>query len=143
MANGANVGRTPLHYAAMHGRVAAIAELVRQGSSLEARDIRGGYTALHLAADAGQCDAVARLVELGARLEAASTKGWTPLGLATFKVRPLPLRDPFSRWGFWHHLCSKCSHRNFSRDPDRIEFTLGGSVIFQGSQHILVANLSP
>lgn len=81
-----HTGRTPLHYAAMHGRTAAISELVRQGASIYEKDIRGGYTPLHLAADAGQCEAIARLVALGAPLEAKSSKGWTPFGLATFKV---------------------------------------------------------
>lgn len=81
-----HAGRTALHYAAMHGRVGAVRELVGSGASLEVADGRGGFTALHLAADAGQCEAVAALLELGARLEAVSSKGWTPLVLATMKV---------------------------------------------------------
>ncbi len=48
--------------------------------------MRGGYTPAHLAADAGQCDTLAALAEAGAPLEARSTKGWTPLALATIKV---------------------------------------------------------
>ncbi len=79
-------GRTPLHYAAMHGRVAALEVLVKAGAALNEKDVRGGYTPLHLAADAGQCEAIARLVQLGAPLETRSTKGWTPLALATLKV---------------------------------------------------------
>lgn len=71
----------------MHGRVAAIEVLVKAGAAMSERDLRGGYTPLHLAADAGQCEAIARLVELGAPLETRSTKGWTPLALATLKVR--------------------------------------------------------
>jgi ankyrin repeat protein len=70
----------------MHGRVAAVVELVRQGASVDARDARGGYAPLHLAADAGQCEVMARLVELGADLEARSAKGTTALALATTKV---------------------------------------------------------
>ena len=85
-ANLLGAGRTPLHYAAMHGRVAAVEELVRQGASVREKDIRGGYTPLHLAADAGQCEAICKLAALGAPLEALSNKGWTPLALATFKV---------------------------------------------------------
>ena len=86
MAHLLSAGRTPLHYAAMHGRVAAVEELVRQGASVREKDIRGGYTPLHLAADAGQCEAICKLAALGAPLEALSNKGWTPLALATFKV---------------------------------------------------------
>ena len=84
-------GRTPLHYAAMHGRVAALEVLVKAGAALNEKDVRGGYTPLHLAADAGQCEAIARLVQLGAPLETRSPKGWTPLALATLKVVPLSL----------------------------------------------------
>ncbi|CAL8467651.1 g7189 [Coccomyxa elongata] len=79
------LGRTPLHYAAMHGRLAALEVLVKAGAALNEKDVRGGYTPLHLAADAGQCEAIARLVLLGAPLETRSTKGWTPLALATLK----------------------------------------------------------
>ena len=79
-------GRTPLHYAALHGRAAAVEELIKQGAAHEAKDNRGGYTPLHLAADAGQCEVISRLCEMGADLEAVSTKGWTPLALANMKV---------------------------------------------------------
>ena len=79
-------GRTPLHYAALHGRAAAVEELIKQGAAHAAKDNRGGYTPLHLAADAGQCEVISRLFELGADLEAVSTKGWTPLALANMKV---------------------------------------------------------
>ena len=80
------VGRTPLHYAALHGRAAAVEELIKQGAAHGACDNRGGYTPLHLAADAGQCEVISRLFELGADLEAVSIKGWTPLALANMKV---------------------------------------------------------
>ncbi len=79
-------GRTPLHYAAMHGRLGAIEELVHLGASLKEKDVRGGYTPLHLAADAGQCEAIVRLVELGASVETPSNKGLSPLALALMKV---------------------------------------------------------
>ena len=79
-------GRTPLHYAALHGRSAAVEELIKQGAAHGACDNRGGYTPLHLAADAGQCEVISRLFELGADLEAVSIKGWTPLALANMKV---------------------------------------------------------
>lgn len=38
------LGRTPLHYAAMHGRVAALEELLALGADLGQKDLRGGYT---------------------------------------------------------------------------------------------------
>ena len=79
-------GRTPLHYAAQHGRMAALQELVCKGASMEARDTVRGLTPLHVAADAGQCDSVAALVNLGAPLEMQSTKGCSPLGSAILKV---------------------------------------------------------
>lgn len=75
----------------MHGRVAAVEVLVKAGAALNEKDVRGGYSPLHLAADAGQCEAIARLVQLGACLETRSTKGWTPLALATLKVGPICL----------------------------------------------------
>lgn len=84
-----HVGRTPLHYAALHGRAAAVEELIKQGAAHEAKDSRGGYTPLHLAADAGQCEVISRLCEMGADLEAVSIKGWTPLALANMKVGPV------------------------------------------------------
>jgi signal recognition particle protein len=71
----------------MHGRVAAVEELLQLGADLGQKDLRGGYTALHLAADAGQCDSVAKLVALGAPVDAPSSKGHTPLQLALLKVR--------------------------------------------------------
>ncbi len=76
-----------MHYAALHGRAAAVEELIKQGAAHGAKDNRGGYTPLHLAADAGQCEVISRLFELGADLEAVSTKGWTPLALANMKVK--------------------------------------------------------
>ncbi|KAA6429353.1 MAG: hypothetical protein FRX49_00747 [Trebouxia sp. A1-2] len=82
---GTSSRRTPLHYAALHGRAAAVEELIKQGAAHGAKDNRGGYTPLHLAADAGQCEVISRLFELGADLEAVSTKGWTPLALANMK----------------------------------------------------------
>ena len=82
----AAVGRTPLHYAAQHGRIAALQELVTKGASMEARDSIRGLTPLHVAADAGQRDSVAALIKLGAPLEIQSTKGCSPLGSAILKV---------------------------------------------------------
>eukprot|EP00873_Tetraselmis_striata_P035024 jgi/Tetstr1/455288/TSEL_042124.t1 len=79
------LGRTPLHYAALHGRCAALRVLTAAGAPLDARDSRGGLTPLHLAADAGQCDAIAALAAAGAALNARNDKGLTPLGLATAK----------------------------------------------------------
>lgn len=91
-------GRTPLHYAAMHGRMDAVSVLVQHGASVHAADTRGHFQPLHLAADAGQCDAVARLVALGADIEARTVKGFSPLVLAVMKVR---------RWAahaVWSHV---------------------------------------
>lgn len=82
----APAGRTPLHYAAMHGRVDAVAVLARAGASVKAADTRGHFQPLHLAADAGQCEAISRLLALGADIEARTVKGFSPLVLAVMKV---------------------------------------------------------
>jgi ankyrin repeat protein len=80
-------GRTPLHYAAMHGRTDAVSVLVQHGASVHAADTRGHFQPLHLAADAGQCDAIAQLLALGADIEARTVKGFSSLVLAVMKVR--------------------------------------------------------
>ena len=81
-----NTGRTPLHYAAMHGRIGAVEQLINLGASLGDQDWRGDYTPLHLAADAGQVDMIAKLAQLGADVNVRNSKGYTPLVLATVKV---------------------------------------------------------
>ena len=91
-----SAGRTPLHYAAMHGRLGAIEALVKAGASVNRKDMQGGFTPMHLAADAGQCEAMEALLQAGATLEPRSSQGWTPLGLATLKVLQ-HLRGPL-RW---------------------------------------------
>ncbi len=65
---------------------------MRAGAALGEKDARGGYSALHLAADAGQCEAIVALARAGAPLELRSAKGWTPLALATLKVRVMELQ---------------------------------------------------
>jgi len=103
----ASAGRTPLHYAALHGRAAAVEELIKQGAAHGAKDNRGGYTPLHLAADAGQCEVISRLFELGADLEAVSTKGWTPLALANMKVNDGGIQFILLSVHILHDWCSK------------------------------------
>ena len=88
-----SAGRTPLYYAAQHGRIAALEELVGTGASMQAQDAIRGLTPMHVAADAGQCDSVAALVKLGAPLEVQSSKGCSPLGSAILKVCPAILGD--------------------------------------------------
>lgn len=95
-----------MHYAALHGRAAAVEELIKQGAAHGAKDNRGGYTPLHLAADAGQCEVISRLFELGAELEAVSTKGWTPLALANMKASAHVLT---------HILCAMCLYKLHAR----------------------------
>ncbi len=111
----ASAGRTPLHYAALHGRAAAVEELIKQGAAHGAKDNRGGYTPLHLAADAGQCEVISRLFELGADLEAVSTKGWTPLALANMKVNDGGIQFILLSVHFLHDWCSE--HPLWCTDP--------------------------
>lgn len=116
-----HAGRTPLHYAALHGRAAAVEELLKQGAAHGACDHRGGYTPLHLAADAGQCEVISRLFALGADLEAVSTKGWTPLALANMKVSTLLHLSAFASCLFLSlataYLCGSMQHSIVGKLP--------------------------
>ena len=117
----------------MHGRVAAVEVLVKAGAALNDKDARGGYSPLHLAADAGQCEAITRLVQLGAPLETRSTKGWTPLALATLKAGPPARRRCPSFFphrvlavsALWQRLLNGlCGHSSLSPTAERMGYSL-------------------
>lgn len=62
--------QTPLHLAAIHGRVKVIKELVRHDKTVIHADDENADTALHLAALAGRIHCVQELVNAGANIGA-------------------------------------------------------------------------
>ena len=83
-----SLGRTPLHYASLHGSVACVRRLLGRTNRLRMRaeDINAvsnnGWTALHFAAHHGEIQCCGLLVEAGASLTAVSSSGNTPLMFA-------------------------------------------------------------
>lgn len=79
-------GRSPLHYAALHGDAELVAALIADGADVHLAD-SNGFTPLHFAAQA-QRDAVARvLLAAGAPVDAQDQYGKTPLSVALFHLR--------------------------------------------------------
>lgn len=76
-------GRTPLHYAALEGRVGDVVRLLREGANPDALD-REGFAPLHFAAQEYQVEATRALLDGGASVEVANRFGNTPLSTATF-----------------------------------------------------------
>ncbi|KAG5177520.1 hypothetical protein JKP88DRAFT_332772 [Tribonema minus] len=79
--------RTPLHWAAAHGRRAAARWLARAaagGRALDAKDNRGN-TALYLAAEAGHAAVVAELLRAGADAAVTNHSSEAPLYIAALK----------------------------------------------------------
>jgi ankyrin repeat protein len=81
------LGRTPLHWAAAHGRDSSVATLLGLGPCLEARtndfmDLEISWTALHLASSAGYPHIVRMLIEAGADIAARTNSDKTPISLA-------------------------------------------------------------
>lgn len=74
-------GKTPLHYAAMHGNAVAVVRLLASGSDVNAVDL---FTCspLHYAARCGDLITVDALVKRGAAVDAKDNSGNTPLHLA-------------------------------------------------------------
>lgn len=81
-ANAANdIGMTPLHYAAMHGRTAAAAVLLDHGADVNSAD-HAGWTPLLLAVLGGQAQTAELLLEHGADPDAPSRSRRLALWLA-------------------------------------------------------------
>jgi hypothetical protein len=73
---------TALHWAAWHGGVNAVKELIAAGANVhvEARGrVLGGRTALHFAADNGDTEIIGALVTAGADVNHLDRDGYTPL----------------------------------------------------------------
>lgn len=69
---------TPLHWAAIKGRLEVVQYLVESGAHLNVRDDRG-RTALHRAAENDHLDVVCMLIKEGALVNMQDNFGWTPL----------------------------------------------------------------
>lgn len=76
------LGRTAIHYAAIHGRVELLDLIIKQRGNLEIREADGD-TPLHFAVDHGQSNAARILIEAGADKEKQDREGCTPLHCAT------------------------------------------------------------
>lgn len=74
---------TPLHYAAMAGRLDDVLTLLQAGADIEARD-RDGNTPLHEAARCNSTQVALALLQHGAQIHACDNEGSTPLHLAAY-----------------------------------------------------------
>lgn len=74
-------GRTPLHYAARDGDLAATERMLAT-EDVNAAD-NDGWTPLHFAAQAAAPEVVARLLDAGADIDAVTTKGHPAIYWAT------------------------------------------------------------
>ncbi|KAK7205004.1 ankyrin repeat protein nuc-2 [Myxozyma melibiosi] len=74
-------GRTPLHYACIHGREQMIRPLLTAGAPIDALD-QDNFTALLFAIAQDHSRCVAELLECGARVDPASEQDYIPLSVA-------------------------------------------------------------
>jgi ankyrin repeat protein len=79
-------GRTPLHYAALEGRVDDVQRMIADGADVGATD-NSLMTPLHMACQQGQLDAAATLVDAGAPINALDVHGNGPLWRAVFAYK--------------------------------------------------------
>lgn len=82
------LGRTPIHYAALHDHESIVSFLVLKSAWLDACD-GTDCTALHLAARGGAAAAARRLVKLGAKINLRNQWDLTPFG----EIPPAPDMD--------------------------------------------------
>jgi uncharacterized protein len=76
-------GRTPLHEAALSGRLAEVTRLAADGADPSAAD-DNGWTPLHFAAQEFHVDVAEALIAAGASADAKDNHGNTPLWKAVF-----------------------------------------------------------
>lgn len=87
-----NFGYTPLHAAAMQGKVEAMKMLLDTGKVAVDRKCKSGRTPLSSAAQRGYIDAVSLLLQRGARADQADIYGQLPLHLAAGRNREAVVR---------------------------------------------------
>ena len=75
---------TPLHHAAVQGRLHIVEALLSEGANIEATN-KDGRTALHLASRNHQVDAVAALLKRDACVDVVDREGMAPLHLAVME----------------------------------------------------------
>jgi ankyrin repeat protein len=90
-------GATPLHYAAMRGKMPIIELLIARGADVNAPS-RTGATPLHTAVAYSKSEAAEFLLRNGARIDAASQSGATPLAVAE-AARNQSLAELLRRYG--------------------------------------------
>jgi ankyrin repeat protein len=80
------MGRTPLHYAVVDGKLDEAKKLLAAGADASARD-DNGWTPLHFAAQGWRVDFADLLLSSGAEIDAQDSHGNTPLGKAVFNSK--------------------------------------------------------
>jgi ankyrin repeat protein len=78
-----NNATTPLHSAAMEGKIKVVEKLIAIGQNINARDANG-TTPLHGAALEGQLETAELLLQNGAEVNLQDKNGNTPLFMASF-----------------------------------------------------------
>jgi hypothetical protein len=71
-------GSTPMHYAALNGRIEIAQQLIQSGAELNAKDCNGA-TPLHNAASRRKFEIAKLLIRNGANVNMKTNTGWTPL----------------------------------------------------------------
>ncbi len=80
------MGRTPLHYAALEGRLDEAKRLLAEGADASARD-DNGWAPLHFATQNWHVDIASLLLSSGAEVDARDSNGNTPLCNAVFSSK--------------------------------------------------------
>ncbi|KAL3456739.1 ankyrin repeat-containing domain protein [Aspergillus heterothallicus] len=95
-------GRTPLMYAAMRGRVDAVAWLAQQeGVDVNLRDKDEGWTAMHISVDNGAFEAVRMLLaDQRTNINVKDDSGLTPVGFSAARLMRMYAEwdGPFGHW---------------------------------------------
>ena len=77
--------KNPLLVAAGRGRLDEVQHLVREGADVNKASKEDGLSAVRLAAEGGHLSVVQYLVQQGADINQATSRGFTPLSVATIK----------------------------------------------------------
>jgi ankyrin repeat protein len=88
-----NMGNTPLHVAALHGELAVAQALVAAGADVNAKNLAGPFTPDDLwgvISGANRPDPV-RLLTVHGIIQADMKNGYTPLDMAAFSIRYMPM----------------------------------------------------